>query len=159
MQKQRLLKLADALEANAKNKKGVKFDLRAWGYKADGATTDRFGDLMIENSFKTKEEVKLDCHTAACAVGYAAISGLFKRQGLGFAIHGGETIEPIFKKGFRRKYGWDAVMTLFDIEYDDAEYLFSADSYNEDEQTEAKGERAVAKRIREYVKTGKIPLV
>ena len=56
MNKKRLLKLADLLEADAKNKKGIKFDYWATANLAD-----------------PKEPIS--CGTSACAMGLAALSG------------------------------------------------------------------------------------
>jgi len=70
MNKRRLLKLADLLEADAKNKKGVKFDLGTWGNLNEG----------------TPEEEVISCGTTACAAGLAAMSGAFKKEGLGYRL-------------------------------------------------------------------------
>src|SRR5580704_5650057 len=85
MNKRRLLKLADLLEADAKNKKGIQFDYHHWG------------------SVGNREE-PLSCGTSACALGLAAISGAFTRAGLGYTTHpwgslgftlNGRTIKPM----------------------------------------------------------------
>jgi len=140
MNKERLLKLADLLEADAKNPKGVKFDLSEWGEAVDPKTP-------------------VNCGTSACAVGLACISGAFKKEGLGYEVVEGKewddldkpsaiyTINPTYKK----MSGWDAVAKFFGIGYADAEYLFSSYEYNSIPKG-AKGERTVAKRIREFCK-------
>jgi hypothetical protein len=79
--KKRLLKLADLLEADAKNKKGVAFDLTAWAKKkCDG------DDYYSPYSFQREEKVEVSCNTAACAWGLGAISGVFKKQGVAYEI-------------------------------------------------------------------------
>lgn len=133
MNKRRLLKLADLLEADAKNKKGIKFDIGAWGYSDSG-------------------EFTVSCGTTACAMGLAVVSGAFKRAGLraryiGSADDGGVTMIPIFGS----HHGFDAAVQLFGISPGDAEYLFSGDHYAISEGTGARGERTVAKRIRAFV--------
>jgi hypothetical protein len=148
-----LLKLADLLEEDANNKKGIKFDLEVVCEPADLnlATNDPnalgFG----------KDGPTLDCKTAACAIGLAAISGKFKN--LGYELHpeiNGQcyNIEVIYEKSKGDKYtGFDsAAEAMFDIPVEDVQYLFVADYYSTKYVKGRKGERAVAKRIREYVK-------
>lgn len=128
MNNDRLLKLADLLEADAKNKKGIKFDFLNWGLVAD---TDK----------------PMSCGTRACAMGLAALSGAFKRQGLTCRVkstgaivisHSG-TSSPI-----------RAAARLFNIKEFEAVYLF-ASSWELPEVSGAAAERAVAKRIRKFV--------
>lgn len=142
MNKRRLLKLADLLEADAKNKKGVKFNLHIVGY-VDGVPDD--------------ENVKLDCGTSACAMGLAAMSGAFKREGLSYKVTEGwmNNIEPTFNG---RALMYDtAAMRVFDIKRREANFLFTPSSYecDYDQLKGAKGERLVAKRIRNFV-AGKV---
>lgn len=139
MNKRRLLKLADLLEADAKNKKGIKFDLNVVGYV----------DNIPEN-----EVVKLDCGTSACAVGLAAMSGKFNREGLSYKVTTGwlNNIVPTFNG---RVLQYDtAAMRLFEITRREANFLFTPGQY-QTRQEGAKGERYVAKRIRDFV-AGKV---
>lgn len=129
MNKRRLLKLAALLEADAKNKKGVKFDLRGWGKRA----ADDFTDV-----------IPMDCGTKACAVGLACISGAFKRSGLTWC-HGWGGFAP----KFGGNSGWPAVEDFFSIKHEDGVFLFDSESYGI--STGARAERAVAKRIRNFV--------
>jgi hypothetical protein len=133
MNKRRLLKLADLLEADAKNKKGIKFDLNGWGDCSDG------------------EEVSLSCGTAACAMGLAVLSGAFKRAGLANASYDKSSILPAI--GIQT--GFDAARVLFDISWDDACFLFYAGNYPHTKSRGAAGEVYVAKRIRDFV-AGKV---
>lgn len=131
MHKKRLLKLADLLEKDAKNKKGIKFNLRAWALVADG-------------------KKPMSCGTQACAMGLAALSGAFKRQGLTM----GWNYIPTIRNGKTHWYemrGFDAAAVLFEIDYGLAEWLFSARYYRGIPTTGATSERAVAKRIRAVV--------
>ena len=129
MNKRRLLKLADLLEADAKNKKGVRFDMAGWGEVTD-------------------ETAPVSCGTQACAMGLAGLSGAFKRAGLEAVIRFGSV-------GFEWKgepvNGFDAAVSLFNISEEEADHLFSPRGKNDEG---AAGERAKAKEIREFVKTG-----
>lgn len=130
MHKRRLLKLADLLEADAKNPNGVKFDLGTWGWST------------------TKPDVS--CNTTACAMGVAALSGAFEYDGLTYFTrengHSGILIE-VECQGRR---GTAAAARLFRITRRAADWLFLEDWYD-DSTTGADGEFAVAKRIRDFV--------
>lgn len=135
-QKARLLKLADLLETDAKNKKGMRFDLGTVG-QASVPDSAAFAPA-------------LDCGTTACAMGLAAVSGAFKRSaGLSFTIRFGDQIRCTIN-GRQRDYD-DAAMKIFGITRDDAYFLFSPSDY-EVTPRGAAGERFVAKRIRAFVK-------
>lgn len=135
MNKRRLLKLADLLEADAENKKGIKFDLNDWG----------FGENYTP--------VEHACGTTACAVGLAIISGEFKRAGL--YNYWGETGSTRIVPGYKDMRDWPAVRAFFGLGYEGAAFLFSADRYPTSKTTHAAGERYVAKRIRDFV-AGKV---
>jgi hypothetical protein len=126
--KRRLLKLADLLEADAKNKNGIKFDLYDWGNARDDG------------------EVALNCGTTACAMGLAVLSGAFKRAGL---TNGGARYYISPEHG--DNIGFDAAASLFGIELSEVEFLFAQSKYPAKYQKGAVGERAVTKRIRQFV--------
>lgn len=128
MNKARLLKLADLLDADAKNRTGVKFNLTGWGYGP-----------MEEG------KIHVNCGTQACAVGLACISGAFKRSGLGYEIGTNSSIVPIFDG----RSHFDAVQAFFAIDNGAAAYLFLDRNYTT--HIGAKAERMVAKRIRKFV--------
>lgn len=133
MNKRRLLKLADLLEANAKNEKGAKFDLSGWGGSEQGP-------------------VAVSCGTTACAAGLAVISGAFKRAGLFNASGSPDGIHPgLHVTKHNRLYGFDALEKLFDLGFQESSWLFSDGYYPRELRRGAKGERAVAKRIRDFV--------
>jgi hypothetical protein len=148
-----LLKLADLLEADAKNKKGIKFNLEVVCEPADlDLTTDDPTALGFGKNGPT-----LDCKTAACAMGLAAISKKFKNLGyeLNADVNGQYyNIEVTYKKSEGDIYtGFDsAAQAMFDIEWEDVQYLFVSDYYPNKYIRGKKGELAVAKRIRDYVK-------
>ncbi len=126
----RLLKLADLLEADATNKKGIKFDLGGWG-----------------SARKKKRTVDMSCGTTACAMGLAVLSGEFEKYGL-FNVRDDNTICPAMKTG---EVGFGAATALFGISNVHAEWLFYAGYYLPEEWTKSRGERTVAKRIRDFV--------
>jgi hypothetical protein len=130
MNKKRLLKLADLLEADADNSKGVKFDMEDW--------------VVMTNPKKP-----ISCGTVACAMGLAALSGAFKRAGLGYKIDREWGIEVTMHGAGS---GIKSAAELFDISFDEAEYLFV-------EQTGkgARGERKIAKLLRKFVQRGGVP--
>lgn len=125
MNKRRLLKLANLLETDAKNKKGTRFDLSLWADVSD-------------------RKKPISCGTTVCAMGLAAISGIFKRAGLTYRIDNGFW----FSWHGDNLDGFEIATELFDIPYNDASQLFSHTAYSLGQQTGARGELAVAKRIR-----------
>lgn len=140
MNKKRLLKLADLLEADAENPTGIKFDLDSWG-GLEGIPRNR-----------TPKVIPVDCGTTACAVGLACISGAFKKEGLSYKLTsfnngGGNNISPRFK----RSKEMEAVRNFFEIDSDQSYHLFVHWHYPKGLTTGAAGEREVAKRIREMV--------
>lgn len=126
--RRRMLKLARLLEKDAKDKKGIKFDMWTWGFVND-------------------EKNKLSCQTTACAMGLAALSGAFRSAGL---------VAKIPKNGFfirfkfkgRRLEGVSAAVKLFGISRKDAQNLFTEWDSN---PAGAKAELAMAQRLRDYV--------
>ncbi len=141
MNKKRLLKLADLLDADAKNKKGIKFDLAHWARPAVAGVR-----------FTEEEGVPVDCGTAACAVGLACISGAFKRSGFSYRLcdcEGSHRLHVI--PTFNGEEDMNAVEQFFAISDVEADNLFQAHSYPEKKRKGAIGERAVAKRIRDLV--------
>jgi hypothetical protein len=144
MNKRRLLKLVDLLEADAKNKKGIKFDLGTVGRPSNSELNFKVGEL----------EPAVSCNTAACAMGLAAISGAFKRQGLSYVITRFGDINCTLEG--RERFYAAAAARLFEISEAEAMFLFSPSEYRDEEPTiGAKGERYVAKRIRDFV-AGKV---
>lgn len=140
--KRRLLKLADMLMADARKKKGIKFDLGVIA-KPSSNTQPLSQDYVPP----------LSCGTTACAMGLAAISGEFKRAGLSYIVNIWENDISTTLNGVKTDYT-DAAIRVFDITRDAANYLFSPWWYSGHTRG-AKGERAVAQRIRQFVKTGK----
>lgn len=129
MNKRRLLKLAELLEADAKNKKGICFDMSLWGAVDD-------------------EKQPLSCGTTACAFGLAGLSGVFRRAGLTTKIEDGMLS---FKWKGRETKPVEAAAKLFEIELSEARQLFM--SWGE-HLAGAKGEREKAQEIRQFVASG-----
>ena len=131
MNKARLLKLADLLEADAKNPYGVRFNLRDWGKAEDKTPT-------------------VDCGTTACAIGLACLSPEFQAEGLSFDTYFDEDES---NWGMRPKYGprdsWGAVEDFFELSHRESYRLFRRSAYEVFKGAEA--ELAVAARIREMV--------
>ena len=140
MNKKRLLKLADLLEADANNPNGLKFDMGTWG----------------ESSGETAE---ISCGTRACAMGLAALSGAFKRQGLHYEITGDPystaTFIDINFKDEVYSDGMESAEKLFGITDQESEFLFDDNSYPQRYKTGKRAELYVAKRIRDFV-AGKV---
>jgi hypothetical protein len=129
MDKQRLLKLADLLEADAARSDGVKFNLH---------------DVVRVGRRPENGIVKPDCGTYACAMGLAAISGAFEDEGLGyrFGVFGFDVTlwgEP--------KPWANAASKFFDLAMHEVDFLFTPASYQH--TTGAEAERMVASRVRD----------
>jgi hypothetical protein len=150
MHVERLIRLAELLEADAANPTGLKFDLEHWGAPAEYSGVNFEGrEALLEQGIALKEVSKqiVNCNTAACAVGLAVLNEAFKEEGLTGSInYNGELIPS-----FNGNEGWGAVRYFFDIEVPCSEQLFSADAYPAHKRKGAEAELAVAKRIRELV--------
>lgn len=145
MNKKRLLKLADLLEADAKNKKGVKFDL------AVIAAPAKEEGCYFYSSFGRGAKPEMNCGTAACAVGLATLHPTFNRMGLTYYYNKSDEFQPKFGK----HRGWGkAERKFFDLNEHESAFLFVHYSYPTRPEG-AKGERAVARRIRSFA-AGKI---
>lgn len=131
MNKRRLLKLADLLEADAKNKKGIKFDLG-----------------VVGTCYNEDSPFEMNCGTSACAMGLAALSGEFKGTAkLSYRADGSYLIPTIGG----RDVSYDrAAMKIFNITMRQADFLFTPSEYDGIPKGAA-GERLVAKRIRDFV--------
>lgn len=148
MHVENLLKLADLLEADALNEKGVKFDLCYWAAPA-------VGDASIGSElFPTNDAaIPIDCNTRACAMGLAVISGAFADQGLhayyNLAHNGGYRMVPAMPGPHSDTplQDFEAAEKLFDLDRSDVGYLFDPDYYDNTRGAEA--ELTVARRIRD----------
>lgn len=145
LNKVRLLKLADLLEADAANPTGIKFDLSQWAMPSDLSGA---GDMGTGYSIDTVT-VPVSCNTAGCALGLAAISGVFKDEGFGFKI--GEATGWLLPT-FNDEVGYDAGRHFFGLDYEQTNHLFDPDFFSDTKGAEA--ELEVAKRIREVVAEG-----
>lgn len=131
----RLSRLADLLERYDGAPNAPAFDLENWG----SVTVKRRGFLWLQ---------KAECHTHACAVGLACLSGAFAADGLTFKldpdINGG--LEPVFAS----HAGYPAVQAFFGLTEKQAANLFSVDAY--DGATRGpEAAKAVAARIRALI--------
>lgn len=155
MKKQRLLKLVKLLREDARNKKGVSFDITVWA-----APT---GQRLFPGVPTTP--LPVSCGTSACAMGLAVISGVFKKQGLNATYnlhHDGVSMEPIIALDGNTFLGYHAAAKLFGISPIEAVFLFSPTYYSDQhasvddpgQMRGAEGERRVANRIAKFVRDG-----
>jgi len=133
---ERLEDLAQFLQDDSRNKQGIQFDLAYWGESED-------------------KSPEVSCGTSACAFGAAAVAKLF--PGLTVSVESssytnddGKQVYELIPK-YKGKMGMEAACKLFGLTDDQAYYLFDPGSYEEDLIKGAKGERKVAKRIRNFI--------
>ncbi len=134
----RLLRLASLLDSYQDIEGGIKFDLGCWG----GVRTKRTGLFRRE----------VTCHTTACAVGLACLSGEFTDDGLSWELCKKDLL-PVYMGA--REY--PAVQLFFGINDRDAHHLFGWEEYD----GAILGKRAaaaVAARIRKFVGVDETPL-
>lgn len=131
MDNERLLRLADLLEADAARPDGVKFDL---------------AHVVCVGQRPENGIVKVDCGTQACAMGLAAISGAFEDEGLGYRI--GLLGFDVTIYGEPREWS-DAASHVFGLATNEVDFLFTPCAYMQTKGAEA--ERIVASRIRDMV--------
>lgn len=149
MREDRLLKLADVVEADANNPVGFKFDLATWAAPILVAENPNDQQVRYDSGWESDARIPLDCHTAACAVGVGCLSGAFKDEGLGYEIDNG-----VLSPTFQGHTSFGAVREFFEIHQSDVEYLFVAEHYEAPLRKGRDGELAVAARIRQYVADG-----
>lgn len=139
--RRRLNKLADLLDADAANKKGIRFNL---------------GLLANVSSV----EAPISCGTQACALGLAALSGKFKKAGMRvdhFNASGGNTISIGHDNGSRVTWDWHhTAKAVFGLSYGQVDWLFTSGAYRGNQG--ASTERKVAERLRKVAAgTAKMP--
>lgn len=143
MNKRRLLKLAAMLEADAKKKTGISFNL----------------STVVQTDEPVSRKVKLNCGTQACAMGLAAISGVFVYCGLSYRLNPdfcGAAAIVTTVNGKSLDYDL-AAMATFDLTERQAGFLFTPSDYPDGMSLRGHdAELYVAKRIRNFVKTGSI---
>lgn len=154
MRTDRLLRLADLLEADANNPTGVKFDLGHWATSAEHAEAldaqEATFDVIQKKRFKEGiKEIPVNCNTAACAMGLAAISGAFKDEGLSWTLFQCRNGTGELLPTLGTLAGFAAAARLFDIDSNTTFNLFDPSYY--DVIRGKKAELAVADRIRSLV--------
>lgn len=152
MHVERLRKLEQLLRDDAKNEKGVKFNLAVWA--SPSQTTPGLGGYAREK-WVDKVEPSVSCGTTACALGLAAISGVFKDEGLDYRVY--EAGSEVDENGVKRQLfilepdhgghsGFEAGQSFFDLTYSQSHFLFDPAAYD-DIPKGAAGEIIVADRI------------
>lgn len=140
--KERLAFLANALEANAADPGGMRFDLSSWMKIYYDPLQGPLKPLFDENHQLT---AKRDCATVGCAVGLACLLPEFQSEGLTIVLHERLGVVPCWD-GY---VSFAAVRAFFDIEHSLAEYFFHP-QYSR-QITGAAAERQVASRIRAHL--------
>ena len=85
---------------------------------------ERFNmDTWVE---KSTDNGKVACGYAACAMGWACMIPEFRKDGL--KLYG---VEP----EYNNETGFEVAMEFFDISYENAEYLFSPETYDDNVET------------------------
>lgn len=154
MKKARLMRLVKLLRKDASNKDGIRFNLTTWARPS--ARSRRWHKAPAD-------PIPVNCGTTACAMGLAALSGEFKKEGLFAAyIKEGNEVSLVPELGSKdpgidNSHGFSAAARLFGIRYDVADWLFSPSYYQSRQRKGAKGERAVADRIAKFVRDGGLP--
>jgi hypothetical protein len=148
MRADRLLKLAELLEADAANPEGVMFTLKDWA-----TPSSALRGISSSKVFES-EVIPLNCNTAACALGLAALSGEFASEGLTFKLTEAGTFKGTLVPIFEDYKGFDAGSVFFEIGKKETYLIFDPDYYQVTSGSEA--ELEVAKRIRQLVTDGKL---
>jgi hypothetical protein len=149
-----LNKLASILEDFREERKELqhvvkRFDLTSWG-------TATIKALPIAGKKAPKIISEGACGTSACAFGTAALHPWFQKRGLKPRFryaredndNDNDAIIKDFEVYFKRKEGFEAAQSFFDISYKESRYLFDPGEYSDNRQSAS----YVAKRIRSFVK-------
>ena len=150
-----LLKLADLLEADANNPTGITFDLGTWGCPTQDVDYDTFAKGILDKS------VPVSCGTTGCAMGLAAISGIFKDEGLTYRRFAGSQLIPVLTKNGDFFEGFVAATNLFEFPDNGpwpsySSLLFDPEYYPTEGKAGREAELKVADRIRKLVNDGKL---
>jgi len=136
MNKDRLLKLADFVEANAVDNK---FNMTTY----------------FSNSVTKPEDLQHNCGTIACLAGWGCLVPEFRKDGYHTELY--DLINPQLGivPAYNGKKMFDALQDFFEISAQESFYLFG--EYADDEETVSRNnegvEQAVA-RLRDFVATG-----
>jgi hypothetical protein len=133
MKTQRLARLAALLERYPNEPDLPQFDLDGW-------SDSHFQRRGMFGIFRGPE-----CHTSACAVGLACLSGEFVNDKLSYRMTP-NSIEPIFEGA----EGFDAVNKFFGITNKQFDHLFTAEAYD-GPTCGPEAALAVAARIRKLI--------
>jgi hypothetical protein len=138
MHKERLLKLADFVEANAVDNK---FNMRSF----------------FSRDAHKAEDLRTKCGTTACLAGWGCIIPEFNQAGYKAELH--NPLHPEFGivPTYNGKEMFGALEDFFDLNEEQAQYLFG--EYSDQDETLPRDEDGVelaVSRIRNFVATGKV---
>ena len=132
----RLERLAILLENYREGDDVPKFSLDAWS-----VTEHRRAGFLWWGT--------ITCHTQACAVGLACLSGEFAADGLSCRLDG-NSITPLYRSGEYQKADWYAVEAFFGLTNAESTRLFDGSEYD-GAIYGPDAAKAVAARIRELI--------
>ena len=138
MNKERLLKLADFVEANAVDNN---FNMTTY----------------FSRNVRKPEDLQHNCGSTACLAGWGCLVPEFKQAGYHAELY--DSTRP--NLGIVPVYGdhkmFDALMRFFDLKYSQSLYLFG--EYADEDETVSRADEGVEQevtRIRDFVATGEM---
>lgn len=143
MNKDRGERLVVLLLADAAKPDGAQFDMSVWSKATGTAYRESYPINMTA-------PIKVDCGTQACALGLAAISGEFAKDGLSWEIYkywDGQT-EGMLVPTFNGDREYNAGKEFFELTDVETAFLFDPATYPYNLTKGAKAETEVVNRIR-----------
>lgn len=138
MNKERLLKLADFVEANAVDNK---FNMMTF----------------FSRNTTNPEDLRYKCGTTACLAGWGCLVPEFKRDGYVAKLYDITRPDLGIVPTYDGKIMFDALEAFFDLTYEQASYLFGEYSdLGDNLPRDDDGVEIAVSRIRDFVATGKL---
>jgi hypothetical protein len=138
MNKERLSKLADFVEANAVDNK---FSMRSF----------------FSRDAHKAEDLRNKCGTTACLAGWGCIIPEFNREGYSAVLYDVTHPEYGIVPTYNGKMMFDALENFFDLNAEQAQYLFGEyDDRGETLPRDKDGVELAVSRIRNFIATGKV---
>lgn len=159
MRLDRMERLEQLLKDDAANPKGINFDLRTWASPFNYLTRRRIGEMNVGTPYPDEfaAAIPVSCETAGCGLGLAALSGIFKDEGLTYTFANGHLYPS-----FENETGYAAAKKFFELpdaaefQPDPAYLLFDPAYFPFDLRAGAKAELEVARRVRLLMEKGSI---